>query len=42
MYENIGINFQFEPSPLETSLAGIFAAGDVRSDSVKRYAVVVG
>ena len=31
-----------QPSPLETSLAGIFAAGDVRSGSVKRCAAAVG
>src|SRR5438477_5024377 len=30
------------PSPLETSLPGIFAAGDVRSGSVKRCAAAVG
>jgi thioredoxin reductase (NADPH) len=30
------------PLPLETSLPGVFAAGDVRSDSVKRVAAAVG
>ncbi len=30
------------PGPLETSLPGIFAAGDVRSGSVKRCATAVG
>ncbi len=30
------------PSPMETSLPGIFAAGDVRSGSVKRCAAAVG
>lgn len=30
------------PLPLETSLSGIFAAGDVRSGSVKRCAAAVG
>jgi thioredoxin reductase (NADPH) len=30
------------PSPLETSRPGIFAAGDVRSGSVKRCAAAVG
>jgi thioredoxin reductase (NADPH) len=30
------------PAPLETSLPGIFAAGDVRSGSVKRCATAVG
>lgn len=31
-----------EPYPLETSLPGVFAAGDVRSGSVKRVASGVG
>jgi thioredoxin reductase (NADPH) len=31
-----------QPGPLETSLPGIFAAGDVRSGSVKRCAAAVG
>src|SRR5437660_1532600 len=31
-----------QPTPLETSLPGIFAAGDVRSGSVKRCAAAVG
>jgi thioredoxin reductase (NADPH) len=31
-----------EPSMLETSLPGVFAAGDVRSGSVKRVASAVG
>jgi thioredoxin reductase (NADPH) len=30
------------PGPLETSQPGIFAAGDVRSGSVKRCAAAVG
>jgi thioredoxin reductase (NADPH) len=30
------------PGPLETSLPGVFAAGDVRSGSVKRCAAAVG
>lgn len=30
------------PSPLETSVPGVFAAGDVRSGSVKRCAAAVG
>jgi thioredoxin reductase (NADPH) len=30
------------PGPLETSRPGVFAAGDVRSGSVKRCAVAVG
>jgi hypothetical protein len=29
MHENIGINFQLEPSPLDTRLSGIFAANAV-------------
>ena len=31
-----------QPTPMETSLPGIFAAGDVRSASVKRCAAAVG
>jgi thioredoxin reductase (NADPH) len=31
-----------EPYPLETSLPGVFAAGDVRADSIKRVASGVG
>src|SRR6266704_723449 len=31
-----------QPTPMETSLPGIFAAGDVRSGSVKRCAAAVG
>ena len=31
-----------QPGPLETSLPGIFAVGDVRSGSVKRCAATVG
>src|SRR5213595_3687772 len=31
-----------QPGPLETSLPGLFAAGDVRSGSVKRCAAAVG
>jgi thioredoxin reductase (NADPH) len=30
------------PFPLETSMPGVFAAGDVRSNSVKRVASAVG
>jgi thioredoxin reductase (NADPH) len=30
------------PLPLETSLPGVFAAGDVRLDSMKRVASAVG
>jgi len=32
----------FEPLPFETSRAGIFAAGDVRAQSMKRVAAAVG
>ena len=35
-------NAKRSPAPLETSLPGIFAAGDVRSGSVKRCAAAVG
>jgi thioredoxin reductase (NADPH) len=31
-----------DPWPLETSMAGVFVAGDVRADSVKRVASAVG
>jgi thioredoxin reductase (NADPH) len=31
-----------EPFPLETSIPGVFAAGDVRADSVKRIGAAVG
>ena len=31
-----------EPYPLETSLPGVFAAGDVRTGSIKRVASAVG
>ncbi len=31
-----------EPLPLETSIPGVFAAGDVREDSIKRVASAVG
>jgi thioredoxin reductase (NADPH) len=35
-------NMSCPPGPLETSWPGIFAAGDVRSGSVKRCAAAVG
>src|SRR5438132_3368411 len=35
-------NSKLQPTPLETSLPGIFAAGDVRSGSIKRCAAAVG
>ena len=31
-----------QPLPLETNLAGLFAAGDVRSGSIKRCAAAIG
>ena len=31
-----------QPLPLETSLPGLFAAGDVRSGSIKRCAAAIG
>jgi thioredoxin reductase (NADPH) len=31
-----------DPHPLETSLPGVFAAGDVRAGSVKRIGAAVG
>ena len=31
-----------DPFPLETSMPGVFAAGDVRRDSIKRVASAVG
>lgn len=31
-----------EPLPFETSMAGVFAAGDVRQGSIKRVASAVG
>jgi thioredoxin reductase (NADPH) len=33
---------RLEPLPLQTSLPGVFAAGDVRSGSIKRVASAVG
>jgi thioredoxin reductase (NADPH) len=38
----IWVNAKRPPSPWETSLPGVFAAGDVRSGSVKRCAAAVG
>jgi thioredoxin reductase (NADPH) len=35
-------NLSREPYPLETSLPGVFAAGDVRTGSIKRVASAVG
>jgi thioredoxin reductase (NADPH) len=32
----------FQPAPLETSIAGVFAVGDVRSGSVKRVGGAIG
>jgi thioredoxin reductase (NADPH) len=39
---NLWRNLSREPYPLETSLPGVFAAGDVRSGSIKRVASAVG
>jgi thioredoxin reductase (NADPH) len=40
--EGIWPEMSREPYPLETSLPGVFAAGDVRSGSIKRVASAVG
>jgi thioredoxin reductase (NADPH) len=40
--ENHWRGFSREPYVLETSVPGVFAAGDVRSGSVKRVASAVG
>jgi thioredoxin reductase (NADPH) len=37
-----GWSFERHPYPLETSLPGIFAVGDIRAESVKRVASAVG
>ena len=39
---NLWRNILREPFLLETSLPGVFAAGDVRSGSIKRVAFAVG
>lgn len=39
---DIGWDHEREPLPLETSIPGIFAAGDVRQGSIKRVASAVG
>ena len=39
---NLWRNLSREPYPLETSLPGVFAAGDVRTGSIKRVASAVG
>jgi thioredoxin reductase (NADPH) len=39
---NAGWNLDREPLPLESSLPGVFAAGDVRHASIKRIASAVG
>jgi thioredoxin reductase (NADPH) len=38
----VGWNHDREPMTLETSMSGVFAAGDVRQDSIKRVASAVG
>jgi thioredoxin reductase (NADPH) len=40
--EDIWQGLSREPYLLETSLPGVFAAGDVRSGSIKRVASAVG
>ena len=35
-------NFVYRPLPLETSIRGVFAIGDVRSGSVKRVGAAIG
>jgi thioredoxin reductase (NADPH) len=40
--ESIWPEMSREPYPLETSLPGVFAAGDVRCGSIKRVASAVG
>jgi thioredoxin reductase (NADPH) len=44
LLDHPGINWEpeREPLPLETSMPGVFAAGDVRQDSIKRVASAVG
>jgi thioredoxin reductase (NADPH) len=39
---DLGNPGEHRPAPLETSRPGIFAAGDVRSGSIKRVASAVG
>ena len=39
---NLWRNLSREPYPLETNLPGVFAAGDVRTGSIKRVASAVG
>ena len=39
---NVWQQLSRQPYPLETSLPGVFAAGDVRSGSIKRVASAVG
>jgi thioredoxin reductase (NADPH) len=42
--DNFGSRWHYsrDPFPLETSVPGVFAAGDVRKDSIKRVASAVG
>jgi thioredoxin reductase (NADPH) len=37
-----GIEYDHQPLPLETSMPGVYAAGDVRQGSIKRVASAVG
>ena len=41
-YRAEGGDVGFDPLPFETSRAGVFAAGDVRAQSMKRVAAAVG
>jgi thioredoxin reductase (NADPH) len=44
LLEQPGVNWEYdrEPLPLETSMPGVFAVGDVRQGSIKRVAAAVG
>jgi thioredoxin reductase (NADPH) len=44
LLEQPGAHWEYdrEPLPLETSMPGVFAVGDVRQDSIKRVAAAVG
>ncbi len=44
LLEEPGVSWEHdrEPLPLETSMPGVFAAGDVRQGSIKRVASAVG
>jgi thioredoxin reductase (NADPH) len=44
LLDQTGVHWEYdrEPSPLETSMPGVFAAGDLRQGSIKRVASAVG